>query len=392
MNPATAMSSSYFDTSEDIRKHLNIAFKGRMDIENAPDIFKSLQPLIAAGQPTRLTIDLDRVTALDEYGALVITQLKRRFALEDDHFRIINTSRLPRQIIDQIDFPDMQRCTFSFNQKHTGKIVTRLGDSTLSALSNVRLIIAFLGSVFFAFVRVLRNPKSLRIDDTLTHMENTGVYALPIVAMISFLLGLIIAFMSSIQLQQFGANIYVASLVALAMVSELGPIMTAIIVAGRTGSSFAAEIGTMKISEEVDALFSMGFDPTCFLVIPRMLASIIVVPVLTLFANIFAIAGGMVIGVLMLKLSPGSYIAQTIKTLTMFGNRLGTCQKCPFCHTGIMDFLPERVSGPGGSRFGWKCRYIRCCQQHFSDHSVRLDIRRHSHLLEINFHRWKKRS
>ena len=135
--------------------------------------------------------------------------------------------------------------------------------------------------------------------------------------MISFLLGLIIAFMSSMQLKQFGANIYVASLVALAMVSELGPIMTAIVVAGRTGSAFAAEIGTMKISEEIDALFTMGFDPTLFLVVPRMIALIIVLPILTLFSDVFAIAGGLVIGVLMLELSPGAYIAQTIETLGM---------------------------------------------------------------------------
>jgi phospholipid/cholesterol/gamma-HCH transport system permease protein len=138
------------------------------------------------------------------------------------------------------------------------------------------------------------------------------------VGLISFLLGLIMAFMSSVQLRQFGANIYVASLVSLAMVRELGPIMTAIIVAGRSGSAFAAEIGTMKISEEIDALFTMGFDPTRFLVVPKMVATVIVVPFLTLFSNLCAIAGGLVVGVTMLDLTANAYITQTTKTLSLF--------------------------------------------------------------------------
>ena len=136
--------------------------------------------------------------------------------------------------------------------------------------------------------------------------------------LISFLLGLIIAFMSSVQLQQFGANVYVASLVSLAMTRELGPIMTAIIVAGRSGSAFAAELGTMKVSEEVDALFTMGFDPTRFLVVPKLLASVIVVPFLTLFSDLFGIAGGLLVGVFMLDLTAGAYIAKTVETLALF--------------------------------------------------------------------------
>jgi len=154
-------------------------------------------------------------------------------------------------------------------------------------------------------------------------MQRTGVDALPIVCLISFLLGLIMAFMSSVQLKQFGANIYVASLVSLSMVRELGPIMTAIIVAGRSGSSFAAEIGTMKISEEVDALFTMGFDPTRFLVLPKLIASVIVVPMLTLFSDVFAILGGLLVGVSMLDLTTSSYMTQTMKTLTAFDIALG---------------------------------------------------------------------
>ena len=149
-------------------------------------------------------------------------------------------------------------------------------------------------------------------------MKRVGLDALPIVSLISFLLGLIMAFMSSVQLQQFGANIYVASLVGISMTRELGPIMTAIIVAGRSGSSFAAEIGTMKISEEVDALSTMGINPNLFLVLPRVIAACLVVPILTLFSDLFAIAGGLLVGVTMLDLTVSGYANQTINTLTLF--------------------------------------------------------------------------
>ncbi|HIJ20860.1 MAG TPA: ABC transporter permease, partial [Deltaproteobacteria bacterium] len=173
-------------------------------------------------------------------------------------------------------------------------------------------------------------PRRIRTDDTLLYMQRVGVDGLPIVALISFLLGLIMAFMSSVQLQQFGANIYVASLVSLAMTRELGPIMTAIIVAGRSGSSFAAEIGTMKISEEVDALFTMGLDPVRFLVVPKMLASVFMVPILILFSDIFAILGGLLVGVFMLDLTASSYINQTIKTLRLFDVFWGVLKGCVF--------------------------------------------------------------
>jgi len=149
-------------------------------------------------------------------------------------------------------------------------------------------------------------------------MEKVGVDAIPIIALISFLMGLIMAFMSSVQLREFGANIYVASLVALAMVRELGPIITGIIVAGRSGSAFAAEIATMEISEEVDALHVMGMNPILFLAFPKLIASVIVVPILTLLSDLFAIAGGLLVGVSMLNLTLSAYVDQTLRAVTLY--------------------------------------------------------------------------
>lgn len=294
-----------------------IQLLGRMDVDTAAELLDNLTTLIKEKSPEALTVDLGAVTHFDDFGALVLFELKHLMSAAKGSFNLIHLSNHPQEILSQVNFESQAKCALPLKAKRSVNILVRLGDSAISHTFNFRLMTAFIGSVFLAFARILWKPKLLRFNDTITHMENTGVNAIPIVALISFLLGLIIAFMSSLQLQQFGANIYVASLVALAMVSELGPIMTAIIVAGRTGSAFAAEIGTMKISEEVDALFSMGFDPTLFLVVPRMIAAMVVVPILTLFFDIFAIFGGLVVGVSILKLSAGAYITQTVDALSL---------------------------------------------------------------------------
>jgi phospholipid/cholesterol/gamma-HCH transport system permease protein len=144
------------------------------------------------------------------------------------------------------------------------------------------------------------------------------VDGLPIVAIIGLLTGLIIAFMSFLQLKMVGANIYVPSLVSFAMIKELGPLMTAILVAGRSGSAFAAEIGTMVVNEEVDALHTMGFDPIRFLAIPKIIATVIVVPILTVYADLFGIVGGMIIGITSLDLTIQTYVTQSMKTIHVF--------------------------------------------------------------------------
>jgi phospholipid/cholesterol/gamma-HCH transport system permease protein len=149
--------------------------------------------------------------------------------------------------------------------------------------------------------------------------------------------------MSSLQLKQFGANMYVASLVAIAMVRELGPIITAILVAGRSGSAFAAEIGTMRVSEEVDALVTMGFNPVRFLAVPKVFAAILVVPLLTFFADFFAILGGMAVGILGLDLTLHTYAEQTSWALTTFDIGAGVAKSIVFailiagigCHRGF---------------------------------------------------------
>jgi phospholipid/cholesterol/gamma-HCH transport system permease protein len=285
-----------------------------MDSANASQMIDLFGSLIKDRHPTALTVDLKKVSYLDDFGALVLIELRDMMQAMGGRFHLTNAREEVLFVLDT----EKSSNTVSFIKPRPPSVFVRYGETVLRYASDVKYLISFVGSVCLAFTHSLRHPRSLRLDDTFASMQKTGVDALPIVGLLSFLLGLITAFMSSVQLQQFGADIYVASLVALGMSRELGPIMTAIIVAGRSGSSFAAEIATMKVSEEVDALFTMGFDPTRYLVVPKILASVLVVPILTLFADVFAILGGLTVGVFVLDLTANAYISQTIKDLTLF--------------------------------------------------------------------------
>ncbi|MDY6793388.1 MAG: MlaE family lipid ABC transporter permease subunit [Thermodesulfobacteriota bacterium] len=317
MTKLEQLSSGSYQISIKEKDHIVICLLGRIDVETTPSILKKLPDEVKAKSWRFVTIDLDQVSYFDDFGALILFELKKIVLAANGEFNLVHVHPNTKNILSIVNFDTEQKQT-SLTSKDSSNFVTSSGEITLQTLFNVRYMISFLGSVILSFVQVLFHPKSLRLNDTISCMEKTGVNAIPIVALISFLLGAVMAFMSSLQLEQFGANIYVASLVSIAMVSELGPIMTAIVVAGRSGSAFAAEIGTMKISEEVDALFIMGFSPTLFLAVPRIVALIIVVPLLTLFADIFAIAGGLLVGISVLDLTTTSYIAQTLKTLTLF--------------------------------------------------------------------------
>ncbi|MBT8356659.1 MAG: MlaE family lipid ABC transporter permease subunit [Desulfobacterales bacterium] len=317
MSKLEQSSSGSYEISIKEKDKLLICLIGRIDIVTTPSILKNLLFEVKSKSWHAITIDLNRVSYFDDFGALVLNEVKKLALATGSKFNIINADSKTENILSIVNLDTDQKNT-SKTRKDSSNFIIRSGDLTLKTLFNVRYMVSFLGSVILSFMHVFSHPKSLRLNDTINFMEKTGVNAIPIVALISFLLGSVMAFMSSLQLAQFGANIYVASLVSIAMVSELGPIMTAIVVAGRSGSAFAAEIGTMKISEEVDALFIMGFSPTLFLAVPRIVALIIVLPLLTLFSDIFAIAGGLLVGVSLLDLTTSSYVAQTLKTLTLF--------------------------------------------------------------------------
>jgi phospholipid/cholesterol/gamma-HCH transport system permease protein len=296
---------------------IGIQFMGRIGHSQAAGLIKSLRAEINDRHPQKVTVDLNRITYFDDFGVLVLTELRNYLSEQNIPFSIIQPPPKVGEVLSLTNFDDPDTCP-SFATKPCDNFVLRLGNSAIKEAYNIRFLVSFLGSAAMCLARVFLQPRLLRVNEIILLMQKTGVDAVPIVGLISFLMGLIMAFVSSLQLEQFGASIFVANLVALSMVSELGPIMTAIVVAGRSGSAFAAEIGTMRISDEIDALFTMGISPTQFLVIPRIVAAMVVVPLLTLFADIFAILGGMLISISMLDLTVVTYVSQTIKALSLF--------------------------------------------------------------------------
>ena len=182
-------------------------------------------------------------------------------------------------------------------------LLQRVGTRTVGVANSLTEMLAFLGEMTITFVRLFGMRARYRASDLLLLIQQCGAQALPIVTLISFLVGVILAFVGAVQLKQFGAQIYVADLVGIAMIREMGAMMTGIIMAGRTGAAFAAQLGTMKVNEEIDALTTAGFSPMEFLVLPRMLALMLMMPLLCLYADLIGILGGAVIGVGMLDLS-----------------------------------------------------------------------------------------
>jgi phospholipid/cholesterol/gamma-HCH transport system permease protein len=189
--------------------------------------------------------------------------------------------------------------------------LARIGLAFMGARQPMLDMLVFLGQATSAFGRLVRGRARFRRSDLLLLIQQAGADALGIVTLISFLVGAILAFVGAVQLQQFGAAIYVADLVGIAMVREMGAMMTAIVMAGRTGAAYAAQLGSMKVSQETDAFTTMGISPLEFLVLPRILALCLMMPLLCLYANVVGIIGGATVGIGMLHLKPLVYYNQT---------------------------------------------------------------------------------
>ncbi len=187
----------------------------------------------------------------------------------------------------------------------------RIGRAALSTTQSLQEFVSFIGLVVIATGRLVVGRARYRRSDLFVLLQQAGAEALPIVTLISFLVGLILAFVGAVQLQQFGAAIYVADLVGIAMVRDMGAMMTAIVMAGRTGASYAAQLGSMKVTQETDALTTMGISPLEFLVLPRMLALFLMMPLLCLYSDFVGMLGGAAVGTGLLHLQPITYYQQT---------------------------------------------------------------------------------
>ncbi len=210
--------------------------------------------------------------------------------------------------------PEREGARRTFRKKGFVELV---GEKALELLGNGRQLLTFTGELVLSCGRFLRGKATFQRSDVTQYIQEAGAEAFPIVSLICFLIGMIFAFVGVMQLEMFGAGIYTANLVAVAMVREMSAIMTAIIMAGRTGASYAAQIGTMKVNEEVDALTTLGMNPVDFLVTPRVFALIIMMPLLTMYASLMGIIGGALVGLTMLDVTLIQYAAQTVESVNL---------------------------------------------------------------------------
>ena len=268
---------------------VSIAVRGRIEVENAQQLLNDIVAHLE-GRPREVVLDLSGVNYFDSGGGAVLISLRQRLAREGGGLRIDGSTPAIDGFLSLVDQDALLKPP-SPTRRPVG-LVTQIGAATLEVLSDAREIVAFTGEVIVGLRDALLHPRRVRWRETWLYMERAGTDALPIVALISFLMGLITAFQAAVQLSQFGADIYVANLVGLSIVRELGPLMTAILLAGRSGAAFAAELGTMKVREEIDALTTMGLAPVRFLVVPRVVAGVAVTPLLTLYFTLAGLAGG----------------------------------------------------------------------------------------------------
>jgi len=238
-----------------------------------------------------LLIDAQAVTALDTSGAWLLHRMRRDLELGGRSVRFIGL---------RPEFDALLRLTAARTAQpaiappHAPGVLARFGSSAWEGLLGALGLLSFLGASAHALMRAMKQPRRIRWRSILYNLQTAGVAALPITGLLSFLLGIVIAYQGAEQLRRVGANIYIADLVGLSMVRELSPLITAIIVAGRSGSAYAAQIGTMKVTEEIDALRTIGIGPLDLLVLPKVLALVIALPLLTVYTDIMGVLGGMV--------------------------------------------------------------------------------------------------
>ena len=285
--PATAATLTVTDATGGSRE---LRLAGRLDAYSISGVWAQARAEVARTPNRSVVIEASGVVYCDGAGVAMLVDLLRQERSAAAPVTVRGLKPEFQTLLDQFD-PAAFRPPAAAPPERL-HAVEEIGRAALIVWRDMVTQIAFVGETSAALWFAIRNPRRVRWKDVWYTCEQVGANALPIVALISFLIGMIIAFQSAVPMRQYGAELFVADLVALAILRELGPLMTAILLAGRSGAAFAAEIGTMKVNEELNALTTMGLDPVRFLVVTRILAALLMVPLLTLFANIIGILGG----------------------------------------------------------------------------------------------------
>ncbi|MDH4133568.1 MAG: MlaE family lipid ABC transporter permease subunit [Gammaproteobacteria bacterium] len=268
---------------------VSVRCEGSWTVKEIPHIEQQL-PGIPASAAGDVIIDASGLTALDTAGAWLLHRTLLRIGQQGRKARIEDMRPEHKTLLELVATHAGER---QLQQHHVDSQLVQVGKRAVTQWLNIQDMLAFIGESAVASLRVISQPRRIRWRTVLHNLQSAGFEALPITGLLSFLMGVVIAYQGADQLQRFGANIFIADLVGLAMLRELSPLLTAIIVAGRSGSAYAAQIGTMKVTEEIDALRTIGVGPQELLVLPKILALMIALPLLTVYADVAGIFGGM---------------------------------------------------------------------------------------------------
>ncbi len=283
-------------------------------MENASSFGNELNRILQSEADADVVLNLDKVSYFDSAGIVFLLEIGCLCRESGRSLTFINAPDRVEKLLEGTDF-DGTSCSGALLPRTEPNLVVQIGDGAVKVYRTMLDILTFIGASIEGLLKDLLNPRTMRWDGFLKLVERSGADAIPIVTVLSFLMGAILAFQAAIQLRKFGANIFVADLVSLSICLEMGPLLTALIVAGRSGAAYAAHIGTMQVNEEVDALVVMGVDPIRYLVSPRIVAVAFVLPGLVLVADIVGIVGGCFVAGFSLDLTPTAYFNQVKKVL-----------------------------------------------------------------------------
>lgn len=320
-----------------------IRLAGSLRRGGSRNLLKNLTAAVLSAEETEVLIDLIAVSSIDSLGASLLAELEVRARVVGKTVRFVNTSKEVEQGLDKYYYPAPE---LRLPDVEPQPIVT-LGERAFNlweALGDLLILIS--ESVYWTIVS-LWNPSGHRKGAISAQALAVGVGALPVITVIAFLIGIVLVLQSAEQLRQFGANIYVADLVVISMAREMGPLMTAILLAGRSGAAIAAEISTMTVNEEIDALKTMALNPVRYVVVPKILGILLTAPLLSILATAIGIFGGFVISIYTLDLSPQSFILEAKSALTMTDILTGLVKSAVFALLIVIlaAFFGFRVTG-----------------------------------------------
>lgn len=268
-----------------------LRLRGQLNADGVAAVWK---PVMAAVQPgADITVDCTGLDSFDGAGAGLLIQMKIDTEKANAMLAIVGLDERYARLVDSVDLDSVRDPGLGGRERHG--FVAQVGSLGCDWLTETKTLIAYVGECAVLAGWAMRHPRKVRWKDVHLSAIQVGVNSLPIILLIGFLIGMIMSFQSAVSLQRFAAEIFVPNMLGLVMFREMGALTTAILLAARSGSAFAAEIGTMKVNEEVDALVTMGLSPMRFLVLPKVLATLFMVPIMVIFFNFAALVGGAVV-------------------------------------------------------------------------------------------------